>query len=238
MTLRTRLATATLAPFLMLAALTPAFAEEVPLRTITVTGDGEVTQKPDLATLSIGVRHEAQTAAEALDRMSAAMTPVMERLVAAGIAATDVQTGSLSLEPLYDYSYSSGPPKFLGFAAATSVTVTIRDLGLVGGVLDAVVEDGANTLGGIAFGLADPSAALNGARQEAVEDARARAELYAAAAGVTLGELITLTESGGYAPQPVMYDARMEMASGAPVPIAAGEVGVTAQVTLVYRIAD
>lgn len=222
---------------LALTTLIPAAAlADVPLRTITVSGEGTVEVKPDMATLSIGVRHEAPTAREAMDLMTAGMGPVMERLIAAGIPQADIQTGSLGLDPVYDYSGAT--PKMTGYAAYTSVTVEVHDLGIVGGVLDAVVSDGANTLGGISFGLADPSAAMNEARADAVADARARAELYAQAAGVGLGDLVTLSEQGSYAPAPVMYDMRMEAAAGAPVPVSGGEVGVTASVTLVYEIAD
>jgi uncharacterized protein YggE len=222
---------------LALATLIPAAAlADVPLRTITVSGEATVEVKPDMATLSIGVRHEAPTARAAMDLVAAAMGPVMERLVAAGIPQADIQTGSLGLDPVYDYSGAT--PKMTGYAAHTSVTVEVHDLGIVGGVLDAVVSDGANSLGGISFGLADPSAAMDEARADAVADARARAELYAGAAGVALGDLVTLTEQGSYAPQPVMYDMRMEAAAGAPMPVSGGEVGVSASVTLVYEIGD
>lgn len=230
-TFRALLAAAAFTAVLPVAALA-----DDPARTISVTGSGEVAVKPDMATLSIGVRHEAPTAREALDLMTAGIGPVLARLTAAGIPDSDIQTGSLGLEPVYEYP-EYGQPRVTGFAAHTSLTVTVHDIALVGQVLDAAVSDGANTLGGIGFGLADPDAALDLARVQAVADARARAELYAGAAGVELGEVLTLSEAGGYAPQP-MYDMRAEMAMSAPVPVAAGEVTISAQVSIVYGIAD
>lgn len=233
-TFRALLAAAACSALLPVAALAQEAADD-PARTISVTGSGEVAIKPDMATLSVGVRHEAATAREALDKMTAGIGPVLERLIAAGIPDSDIQTGALGLDPIYEYP-EYGQPRVTGFAAYTSLTVVVRDVGIVGQVLDAAVSDGANTLGGISFGLADPAQALDLARVQAVADARARAELYAGAAGVELGDVLTLTEAGGYAPQP-MYDMRAEMAmASAPVPVAAGEVTVSAQVSVVYEI--
>ncbi|MCC7320709.1 MAG: SIMPL domain-containing protein [Rubellimicrobium sp.] len=203
-----------------------------PARTITVTGTGEVARAPDMATISLGVRHEAATAREALDLMSAAMTPVLERLAAAGIAPADMQTGSLGLDPVFEYPENHAP-RVTGYTAWTGLSVRVRDLAQVGAILDAVVSDGANSLDGIAFGLADPAAALAEARIAAVADARARAELYAGAAGVELGGVLSIGEGGSSLPGPAMYDMR---AMSAAVPVAAGEVQVSAQVTVVYAI--
>ncbi|NCO87606.1 MAG: SIMPL domain-containing protein [Rhodobacterales bacterium] len=206
-------------------------------RVITVTGEASVTALPDLARISIGVSEQATSAQEALRAMSAGTAAVLARLEAAGIAATDMQTGQLSLEPQYDYSGYSGAPKMNGFVASTMIEVRVRDLALLGEVLDAVVADGANRLGGVSFDLAERRPALDAARRDAVAVARARAELFAQAAGVELGALMSLSENGGYsAPLPMF--ARGEMMDAASVPVAAGEVALQASVTLVYAIAD
>jgi uncharacterized protein len=205
-------------------------------RLITVTGEGSVTVVPDLAFVNLGVSHDAETADEALTAMSLGMTAVLARLEAAGIAPTDIQTGQLSLSQRYDDSSYDGRAKIVGFTATTTVNVRVRDMAKLGGILDAVVEDGANQFGGITFDIADRTAAMEASRRDAVADGRARAELYADAAGVTLGDLVTLNEQGGYmAPAPMM-EARMAADAGS-VPIAAGELSLQTSVTMVYAIA-
>jgi len=212
----------------------PAVAQEMP-RLITVTGEGSVAAAPDMAWVTLGVSHVAPTAAEAVAQMSTDMSAVFEVLAGAGIAGPDVQTGQLQLYPTYgESSYDTSPP-VTGYVAATDVTVRVRDLAEVGAVLDAVVQGGANTFGGIRFDLADPAAAMADARRDAVADGRAKAELYAAAAGVTLGDLVTLSETNNYF-APVMAEARLDAAS--PVPIAAGEVNYSVSVTMVYAIGE
>lgn len=220
---------------LMLASSVPVRAD-APLRLMTVTGEGIVAAAPDMAWVSIGVSHDAPKAGDAMAQMSQAMTAVLAELAAAGIAAADLQTGQLTLEARFDYSSPDGVPKMLGYTAATMVEVRVRDLDKLGSVLDAVVDEGANRLGGIRFDLSEKDAVMADARRAAVADARARAMLFAEAAGVALGDLQTLTESGGYAAPMPMFDMRMEAAGNMPVPVAAGEVNFQAMVTMVYVI--
>ena len=233
-TLATSLAPLALA--LATIAANPVWAET---RLITVTGEGIVAAVPDLAFVSLGVSQQAETAGAAMDAMGTAMTAVMARLAAAGIAPVDIQTGQLTLDPVYDNSSydSSGAAKITGYNATTMLQVRVRDLAVVGTVLDAVVQDGANRLAGVTFDLADRAPAMDEARRRAVSDAQARADLFATASGVTLGALITLTEQSGYLNPAPMFDARMEGSSMA-VPVAGGEVSLQAMVTMVYAIAD
>jgi len=226
------------AVLLVMAIALPLQAQEAPSsRVITVTGEAMVAAIPDLAYVSIGVTEQAETAAEALRAMSLSMTAVMARLEAAGIAATDLQTGQLSLEPSYDHSSYDGVPEMTGFVATTMLNVRVRDLELLGAVLDAVVQDGANRLGGVSFDLTDREPAMDAARRDAVAVARARAELFAEAAGVTLGALQSLSEQQNYGAPQQMFARDMAVES-MPVPMAAGEVYLSASVTLVYEIAD
>ena len=214
----------------------PALADD-PDRQITVTGEGLVAVAPDLAWISIGVSHDADKAAEAMAMMADAMRDVLVELEQAGILPADMQTGQLTLEPRYDYSSYDGVPKMLGYTAATTVEVRVRELDNLGSVLDAVVNEGANRLGGIRFDLADKVDAMADARRAAVADARARAALYAMAAGVVLGDLQSLTEACGYMQPAPMYDMRLAEA-GSAVPIVSGEISFQASVTLTYAIAD
>lgn len=237
MTLPFRPLRTVLFPALVLVALLPVAAmADAPPRTISVSGDGLVEIKPDMATLQIGVRHQAPTAREALDLMSAGLGPVIARLRDAGIADADIQTGALGLNQIYEYP-DNAPPRVTGIEAYSTVTVRVRDIARVGSVLDGVVDDGANSLGGISFGLEDLAAALDEARAQAVADARARAEIYAAAAGVALGDVLSISEAGSYGPPLSGYEMRMDMAPAA-VPVAPGEVSISASVSVVYEIAD
>lgn len=204
---------------------------------LTVSGQGEIFAQPDVAYVTLGVSEQDASAAMATERMSQAATRILERLQAAGLDMADIQTGQLSLDRIYDSSSYNGTPTVTGFEATTMLTVRVRDLGALGEVLDAVVKDGANRLGGVRFDVLDPEPLLNAARRAAVADARAKATLFADAAGVSLGDLIRLEEQGaGLRPQPMM-EMRM-MADSSAIPLAGGEVSLQASVTLVYGIAD
>lgn len=217
----------------------PALAEDAYSRTISVTGEGRIALAPDMAHLSLGVVGQDAAPGVALREMSEAMAAVMARMTAAGIAPADMMTGQLRLDENWDYSGATA--KFLGYAAATTLEVRVRDLDMLGTLIDAAVQDGANRLGGLRFDLSDRDTPLTEARRAAVADARARAELLAEGAGVTLGPLLSMSESSYYdQPQPY-YDSREMLATapgGAPVPVAAGETEVRANVTMVYSIAD
>ncbi len=213
----------------------PALAQDAMPPMITVTGEGVVEATPDIATLMIGVTTQGATAAEALSANSAAMAAVLARLTTAGIEGRDLQTSNLSLGPDYSKfdSSSGGVPST--YIASNMLTVRVRALDTLGTVLDAAVADGANTLNGLTFGLADPDPVLNEARKEAVADARAKAELLAAAAGVKLGKIVSISEAGGMTDPVPMF--RQE-ASAAGVPVQGGELGLSANVTIFYEIAE
>ncbi|MFZ1663293.1 MAG: SIMPL domain-containing protein [Paracoccaceae bacterium] len=227
-------------PALATAALlySPVWAEDAK-STISVTGEGHVAVAPDMATVSLGVMTDGDSAKSALDANNAAIAAVLEKLKSAKIEDRDVQTSGLSLGPRYDYSSSNpdGTQKVTGYVASNMVTVRVRALDTVGGVLDAVVTNGANTLNGITFGLADDTAATDAARKGAVEDARRKADLYATAAGVKLGKILSISEQGSYMPPMPMPMAEASFKAGA-VPVAGGELGVTATVSVIYELTE
>lgn len=215
-----------------------AVAQSEPVRTITVTGQGEALAAPDMAILSIGVRTEAQTAAAALRQNSTQMAATIEKLLELDVEERDIQTSGLSINPRYDYGNNRSDPRVVGFTASNTLTVKLRDLDDAGAVIDQAMQSGANSLGGIQFTFADPSPLQDQARENAVAKARAKAELLANAAGVRLGEVITIND--GYVstptPQPMMVtSARMESADMS-VPIQTGESSLTANVTIIYAI--
>ncbi len=221
----------TLSAILALPLAAPVMAE-APQPMITVTGTGTVQAAPDLATLMIGVTTQAGTAAEALAANSASVEAVITRLTASGIEPRDMQTSNLSINPNWSGSDSSASG-ISGYVASNLLTVRIRKLDGLGAVLDASVADGANTLNGLSFGLAAPEPALNEARKAAVADARAKAELLVAAAGLKLGRIVTISENGAWTdPAPMFRE------SAAAVPVAGGELGLTANVTVQFEMTE
>ncbi|MGF7159854.1 hypothetical protein FHS85_001473 [Rhodoligotrophos appendicifer] len=218
------------------AAEAPARAETPP-RTLSLTGTGEVKAVPDQAMISIGVVEQAATAAAALSANNAAMAEIMATLKAAAIGDRDIQTANFSVSPRYVYPKEGNePPRIEGYEVSNQVTVRVRDLAKLGGVLDKVVSSGSNQINGISFLIADRDTAENEARRLAVADAKAKADLYAAAAGVTLGPVYSLSENGGYQPpQPMM---RQSFAKAAPdsVPIAQGEQTVSIEVNITWQL--
>lgn len=201
--------------------------------TLTVVGEGAVQASPDLASLSLGVTSQGESAGAAMAANAAALQAVLDRLADAGIAPGDVQTSNLSLNPNW-VGHETGAPRIAGYVAMNFLTVTIRDLSSLGPVIDASIGEGANTLNGLEFTLSAPQAALAEARKLAVADAMARAETLAAAAGVTLGPIQSISEGGGLAPPMPMFRAEAAMDAG--VPTAAGQVGLTATVTMVFAL--
>jgi uncharacterized protein YggE len=220
------------ATLLILAAL-PARADG----TITVSGTGLVAAVPDIATLSLGVTTEGPEAAEAMRRNGEAMAAVLAELAAQGVAERDVQTSSISLSPRWEPPRpNETEPRVSGFVATNMVTVVMRDVDAVGGVLDAVLGQGANSLNGLSFGLSDDAALKDEARRGAVADAVAKARVLAEAAGVTLGPVEEIVEGGGIGgPFP---QARMDMAMAEAVPVAPGELSLQVTVTMTWAIGE
>ena len=231
-------ATAIFLLFLSLLTASTAFSEEPALtRTISLTGHGEVRAAPDIATLTLGVFTNAETANAALDANSAAMSKLFDALKQAGIADKDMQTSSLMVSPHYsDRSSSSGQPETAGFDVSNNVSVTIRDLKSLGKILDQAVSSGANQINGLSFGIENEGPVQDEARKRAVTEAKRKAELYAATAEISLGRIVLLNEGGFYQPQPQMFQAARMKEAAAPVPIAQGEQTVAIDVTMTWEI--
>lgn len=205
---------------------------------LNLSAYGEVKVAPDQATINFGVVTEAATAQEAMAQNAQQMTRVVAALRRAGIAERDIQTSGLNLSAQYDYQQNQ-PPKLRGYQATNRVTVVINDLTKVGVTADAVVAAGVNQIDGIAFGLKDSKAAEDQARQLAVRALQDKARLYAQALGVQLGGVRTLTEGGGYMPEPPrpMYARAMAMDSaGGTTPVSAGELTVRIDISGTYDI--
>jgi uncharacterized protein YggE len=172
------------------------------------------------------------------------MNAVITALKASGIAERDIQTSNLSVSPVYGQQRAdengnvSGEPLIVGYQATNQVEVKQRKIGNYGKTIDTLVSAGANQVSGPSFQLDDPDSASDEARMAAMKKARTRAELYAKAAGLTVKRILTISESGGYNPQPMVMFARAEkmMAFAAPSPVSAGEVQVGANVTVTFEL--
>lgn len=214
----------------------PAMSSIQPETTITLSGKGTVDHAPDIAMISVGVTTEAKTAAEAMQLQATQMTGVFNAVKAAGIADRDMQTGQISLNPVYEYP-NNARPRLTGYQASNQLGIKVRKLDTLGKTLDAVVKGGGNTINGVSFSIDQPEKYQNEARIEAIKDAAAKAELYAQAVGYKVKRIVTISEQE-YFPQPVpMMQMRMQdnMAAEA-TPIAAGEVSLTQNVNVVFEL--
>lgn len=210
-------------------------AQDMPA-TVSVTGEGVVTAVPDMAIISTGVTTEATTPEAALNANTAAMTELIEVLDELGIEDKDRQTSNFNVSPQYRRERNdSGSPKIDGYRVSNQLTIKVRDLEELGGLLDALVKAGSNQLGNIRFDIAERDKLMDKARQAAVADARRRAELYVDAADVDLGDVLSISETGIAIPRPPMMRSAM-MAEAADVPIAVGESQIRATVQMVFEL--
>src|SRR5260370_5270859 len=210
----------------------PALAQVPPPATISVTGEATVSVAPDLAQIDGGVTSEAKTAREASDANNAAMGKVLLALKGAGIDEKDFQTSRLSLQP-QTAPNRPGPSAIVGYRASNRVTIRLRDVTKVASVIDTLVAAGANDIGGINFTVSQGSKLLDEAREQAIADARRKAEIYAKAAGVTLGAPLSISEEGNAAPVPY---PRMAVGMAASAPVAQGEETLAVTVSVSWAI--
>jgi uncharacterized protein len=212
----------------------PALAEADFPSAISVTGEAQVSAPPDLAQLDAGVASDGKTAREAAEANNAAMSKVLAALKGAGLEDKDYQTSRLSLQPQYAPN-RPGPSPIVGYRASNRVSIKLHDVAKVASVIDTLVTAGANDVGNINFTVTQASKLLDDAREKAIADARRKAEIYAKAAGVTLGAPLSISEEG--APAPVF---RAKMMRAAPMetstPIAQGEETLSVTVAVTWAI--
>jgi uncharacterized protein YggE len=219
------------------AVMVPAQAQQPqspPQARVIVIGDGSVSVAPDYAEITSGVTTRAKTAKEATDANTKLMTAVTAVLLSSGIEQKDIQTSRFSLQPVYAAPQPNTEQKLAGFSVANQVSVTIRQVAKAGDILDRLIAAGATDVGHIEFLHADPSKARDLAREAAIADARRKAELYAHAAGQSLGRIAWITEDSAYAPPGPMAGMR---ALAAPAPIASGEDSLQVRITVGFEMA-
>jgi uncharacterized protein len=212
----------------------PALAQTVPPSAISVTGEANVSVAPDQAQIDGGVTSDAKTAREASEANNAAMGKVLLALKGAGIDEKDYQTSRLSLQPQFAANYKpSDRAGIVSFRASNRVMVRIRDVTKVAGIIDVLVGAGANEIGGINFTVTQASKVLDEAREKAIADARRKAEIYARAAGVTLGDPISISEEGASVPA---FRGKMAAPMAAGAAVAQGEETLSVTVSVSWAI--
>jgi uncharacterized protein YggE len=214
-------------------AISPAFAETQP-PAISVSGEATISVPPDLAEINGGVTTEAKNARDASAANNKAMSAVLQALKASGVAEKDIQTSRLSLQPQSaPIKGNNGPMQIVGYRASNRVTVTVRDVTKVANAIDALVSSGANDISGISFMVSQASKLLDDARAKAIDDAHRKADIYARAAGVTLGAPLIISEQGMPGPMPYR---KMAAAMADSAPVAPGEEMLRVSVSVSYEI--
>lgn len=228
---------------------------------LSLTAEGQSRRTPDLAIFSAGVVTQAESASEALAENSRRMDRVVAALRSAGIAERDIQTSQISLQPRYSNPeleaqlrarqtrepYVPPPqpeaPRIIGYEAHNNVQVRVRRLDRMGGIIDTLIENGANQVNGPSFTLDEPDAALDEARTEAVTNARQRAELYARAAGMRVARILSISEGGGYYPmQNIIVTGRSGGFAAPPppppppTPVSPGELTLGVNVSVQFEL--
>lgn len=202
---------------------------------ISVSGEGIMRMKPDLAEVQVGVEMQAPTAGQAQQQAADAMASVVTRLRQAGVDPNDVRSVQVGLQP--NFENLPGQQRQNGFRAFNTVVVSVRRVEQTGQILDALVASGANRIEGVSFTLADPTAAQDQARDKAVADARRRAEHLAKLAGVQLGQVVYLAEGSSNLPPRV----RVAMPAAAPMaaastPVEPGQLEIHSSVQAIFSI--
>ena len=202
---------------------------------LDIVATGQVQRAPDLATIGAGVVTQATEAGAAMASNAPRMTATVAALKRAGVADRDIQTAQVSLQPQYRYGENQ-PPILTGYQVSNRVTVRLRELRNAGKILDALVAAGANQIDGPTFGIDKPEAALDEARTQAIATARARAELYAKAAGLRVVRIARISESG-QAESPIRPQAMMAMRNkAADTTVEAGEQELSVTVSVSFEL--
>jgi uncharacterized protein len=220
--------------------MAPNYAAVTDQAHITVRGTGNVSAKPDMATIQVGVQVQNTSLATAQTDAASKMDAVMNQLKSAGIDQKDISTSQYSVEPVMNYR-DNQPPEVTGYRVTNIVSVKVRDLTKAGTLIDSLVSSGANSLYGISFGFSDPSALMKQAREQAMKDAKDKAQQLASLGGVGLGAPIAIEDGGSNVPvPPVPMAADAGMAAGqskvANTAITPGEQQVTVDLAVTYAI--
>lgn len=203
---------------------------------LSVSAQAEASRAPDVATLSTGVVTQAADANAALRANAEQMQKVMAAVRAAGIAERDVQTSGINVNPQYRYAENQ-PPVITGYQASNTVSLKVRDIARLGDVLGALVASGANQVNGPSFEIDEPEAVYDEARRAALEKARTRADMYAKSLGLKVRRIVSISEGGGFQPQPMMMmRAAKAMDASESSPVSPGQSTLSASLDVVFEL--
>lgn len=211
------------------------FAGDEKSRTITMTGRASVGAAPDRVEINLGVMSKGATAREALSRNNENMSSILETLKENGVKKKYIQTSNFSIQPEYQRFKNGEPPKVRGYSVNNTVRIHLTDIEKLGGLLDQVVTSGSNQINGIRFYVSKEDKIKDGARKLAVKAAQRKAQLYGEAAGVELGDVLTISENAHGGPQPRTF-ARNIAAEAMSVPIEGGEQQLSVTVTITWQL--
>ncbi|HEY3129204.1 MAG TPA: SIMPL domain-containing protein [Acidobacteriota bacterium] len=215
-----------------------AAAQENPrIPLIYTTGEAKLEVPPDMVVISLGVTTQAKTVAEAREQNSVRMQAVVDAIKQLNIPTANILTTRFNVSPQYDYQEKRNPPRIVGYNVTNQVTVKLEQIEKVSQVVDASLAAGANTVNSLEFTLKDPRGLRRSAYTEAVRDARNKAEALAAAAGVQLGKIYLIRESGGPVPIRRAYETlAMASKTETPTPIESGQVTIQINVEIQFEI--
>ena len=202
---------------------------------LSVSAHAEATRVPDVAAISTGVVTQAADANAAMRANASQMDKVMAAIRAAGIAERDIQTSGVNLNPQYKYTDNQAPT-ITGYQASNTVNLKVRDIGKLGKVLDALVASGANQVNGPSFEVDKPEAAYDEARRAALEQAQARAAMYAKALGLRVRRIVSISEGGGFQPQPMPMMAMARGKAESDTAVSPGETTLGANLDVVFEL--
>lgn len=209
---------------------------EDPARQVAAAGTGTATGTPDVMRFTVGVDVTRPEVGDAVDASNALMKKVLRAVRSHGVADKDIRTTRYAIEPRYDYSGDS--QRLTGYVVTQRARITLRDLDRASAAITGVSTSGGNDVRveGIAFEVSDPEALLDQARADAVDQARAHAEVYARAAGAELGEVIDIQEATATRGNPQGYAMR-DFAELANAPIEPGESELEVRVSVTWSLA-
>ncbi|OGE83888.1 MAG: hypothetical protein A3B10_02040 [Candidatus Doudnabacteria bacterium RIFCSPLOWO2_01_FULL_44_21] len=212
-------------------------ANKKPDNTITMTAEGRVSSKPDLATTTVGVISRAQTAKLAQDDNNKKVSQILEAIKKLGVADADIVTSNFSIYPTLDYT--NGRNDINGYEANQTLTIKIHNVDesaeTLNQVLDSALTSGSNQLQGVYFSFEDPDGLKQEARKQAIEKAKQKAQELGDATGLRIGRIVSISEDSGYPPYPVPY-ALEGKGGGGDADVSVGSQDITVNVTLIFEI--
>lgn len=215
-------------------ATTTADGESRPV--VSVSGLGEASGAPDMVSIQLGIMESGPDVGESVEAVNAVTEAIQAAAVALGLEETDIQTVNYSVWPEERYDPETGfPTGERTYRVESTLRLTMRDVTLLGAMIETGLDAGANNVYGITFGLQEVSELEAEARREAAADARMRAEQLAEGMGLALGEVISVNEgAGSYVSYP-MAEAAYGIGGGG-APISSGELQVNVQVQVTFEL--